>query len=1089
MANGAYTAGIARITIRPDLRNFKDDVEEGVRKALRGEKEVPLRFDDKKAKDDLADLEKKLRKEIGPLAGNIPVGIDEKSRRKAVKDLFDLQDTLSKRGKKGLKAYEKRLKDLTDQFKVQTRTLDDTFKRVQDQIAKTGAATTKAARDAEKAYSRQGKAVDRLRESEERAGAVRQKSELALGRAQRNEAELARRRKVSKKDRDDRVAARKAAEISVTEATQLERQARLARQRGEDELKRLEKSWRDAHQGQAVADAKRTQAQANLQRLTAARRGQYKNNTRASAAFAVQQQLQWYRLEDDDAARKQGKRAIDLADKYDEAAKTLARAQKKFTAAENAAVNRQLELDKVMQNYGDDTVRVANAKERKRLADEYLEEMRDVRETADIELREANREFQEQQILFDDFVQNRTARLAQDRANTARRIAAEQQRIVQVQHAAAARMVAQSKAIEAQGLIKKKFRRDYIDDIRPESSRRAAAELLRAGQVHDQALEARRRATVELTSAVRDAAIAEEHWADAQRDSAHDALALEQALAKVEAARERVRSASYRKVEADTRVATTERDYDGAVRKVNSAATNNIFSRIGQGVENIASRVWQRFGSQIIRVGGYISAVTRIATVATAALAGLAAVNVVPLIGSLAAVAKTLALLPALATAGAAAIAAIAIGGNGIGEAFKAAAKMTDNADKDSKARQKEIESAAKAQEDAQDRYENAVEGVSDAYERQQDAIRDAQNAQRDAQRTAIDGARQIQDAEEQVVDAKKNAKDAERDLARARKDAARDVRDLNDALKEGSLSEEEAALSIARARERALEVRRDPEATSLDRREADIGVRRAILNAEQTRKRNADLREQAAKANAVGIEGSDGVVSAKENLVDAREGVRDAVDNVARTREDVARANEDAAQRVADAQRSVRDSERGIRDANKAVAEAAEGIAEANEKMAEAVSGMDSTAVDEFERAMGKLSPAARRFVETARGLGDAWTDLRQSVQENLFDGMDQSLLQLTSQMPILKEGLSGIATSINTGVRSAVAALTTEQSKLDFAKTLGNTKIATDELAKSAIPLSYIWRDLATVGSEFLPRIARAVTEALQKLVLPHR
>lgn len=420
--------------------------------------------------------------------------------------------------------------------------------------------------------------------------------------------------------------------------------------------------------------------------------------------------------------------------------------------------------------------------------------------------------------------------------------------------------------------------------------------------------------------------------------------------------------------------------------------------------------------------GGLLST----ANLVKASLASIGAVNLVPLVGQIAQVGNALALLPAAATAAGAALAAIAVGSTGVLKAFKAGSDAAENA-------AKEAEQSAKSRASAQKQLQSAVESASD---------------------TQVQGARQVASAERGVESAQKSAVNAQKDLTRARKDAVDQIDDLNRALKGSVLDEREAELAVRRAKERIADVGKSGN-SKLDPDEARLGYARAIQNLEDVRIRNQELAAETQDANRKGVEGADIVAAAKERVAEADQSAVDAQRDLTQARADTAQANARAAQQVADAQESV----------------------------GEALSAGGDSA-DKYAKALGNLTPGARGFVEQVRGLGDRWKDLREATQESLFDGMGDSVVALAdTQLPTLKEGLSGIASVLNGGLKSALGVFSGDAAQKDFAHFLDNSKTATDSLAQAMKPLSQVFIDLTTVGSDFLPQIAKGLGDAAQK------
>lgn len=292
----------------------------------------------------------------------------------------------------------------------------------------------------------------------------------------------------------------------------------------------------------------------------------------------------------------------------------------------------------------------------------------------------------------------------------------------------------------------------------------------------------------------------------------------------------------------------------------------------------------------------------------------------------------------------------------------------------------------------------------------------------------AVEAAQQrVASAERGVEGAQRQSKRAQQDLNDARKDAAQRLRDMNDELKNSALDEERAALSVVQAEKRLKEAKQDRakgDADDDDVWAADLAYREAIAAMEEQRKSANILASETALANQAGIEGSREVADAKQGVLDATQG------------------EVDAQQDLANAVRDLGDAATGA-----------------------------SGGVDPFAEAMAKLSANAQEFIYAMQDLGPAWTDVRKSIQDDLFEGMGESVTKLANvQLPVLKTGLGAIASEINGGLRSAIAQFSTDSAALDFSTVLGNSADMFSGIADSMAPLSQAFMDVVTVGSEFL-------------------
>ncbi|WP_261949499.1 hypothetical protein, partial [Rhodococcus sp. T9N] len=377
-------------------------------------------------------------------------------------------------------------------------------------------------------------------------------------------------------------------------------------------------------------------------------------------------------------------------------------------------------------------------------------------------------------------------------------------------------------------------------------------------------------------------------------------------------------------------------------------------------------------------------------------------------------------------------------------EAAKNAAKTA----KQQATEARERASAAKAVASAQRGVEKAADGVA--------------RAERGVG-TALDN---VERAERGVIQAQKKAEDAQKSLTRARKDAQEQIEDLNLALKGSALDERGAELAVRRAEQQLRDLWKGGQpVTPLDVSEAVLGVDEAKQRLDEVRERNGDLREEVDAANKAGVEGSEQVISAKEAIAEADQGVIDSQKSLA-----------DSHLAVADAQAAVLDAQQNLADSQEAVIDAQQRAAEATTANADAV--------DEYAAALANLSPNARAFVEETRSLGDAWKDLRLQIQDNLFAGLGGSITDLaTNYFPILKNGLGGIATEINIGLKGALADLSSESSKLDWTNILENTRISMQPVIDGLSSLFGGLTNIASIGSDFLPGLSGSFADTMAR------
>ncbi|MBF6085226.1 transglycosylase SLT domain-containing protein [Nocardia cyriacigeorgica] len=218
-------------------------------------------------------------------------------------------------------------------------------------------------------------------------------------------------------------------------------------------------------------------------------------------------------------------------------------------------------------------------------------------------------------------------------------------------------------------------------------------------------------------------------------------------------------------------------------------------------------------------------------------------------------------------------------------------------------------------------------------------------------------------------------------------------------------------------------------------------------------------MRQDAADAAAAGVEGDEGVIAAKENVAEAVEAVALAQQDAARTVTEVAEANADAQRRISEA----------LEDQTEALQTATDAA---------------STYQQEYDRLMANLSPNARKFVEDARSMGDAWKDLRITVQDRLFAGLGDDLKVLgETRLPLVKTGLADVATGINRGLRRTLGYLSSDLAGIDLELLFSNSAVAAENAGRALEPLTRSLVGLASTGSSFLPDIMSGLADGLER------
>ncbi|MFD4740624.1 hypothetical protein ACFWNQ_25150 [Streptomyces virginiae] len=374
-----------------------------------------------------------------------------------------------------------------------------------------------------------------------------------------------------------------------------------------------------------------------------------------------------------------------------------------------------------------------------------------------------------------------------------------------------------------------------------------------------------------------------------------------------------------------------------------------------------ADRSGQRFAGVLGRIGSAAGALGPIAMRIGTIGAGLGAAA--PMAAGLVATLQNIA--PAAGLAATAvfmlgqAVAVVKLGTSGIGDALTASTKSAAAA-----------ASGAKAQASAQQSLRDAVQSAARANEQ---------------------AVRRVQDAERGLTDAQREARAAQLALNDARLEGARDLEDLNDRLASAELDQRDAVMQVADAQAELAKARAEGGFQDIER--AQLAYDRAVQRLKEQRTETGRLREETAKANAAGVEGTDAVRQAHE--------------------------------RIADTQRTLADRERDVADARQEAARtAADGIEQVR-RAQQALTEAGSGGTDPFAEAMGKLAPAARAFVQALLDLKPAWTDLKLDVQQTLMRGLAGELTRTAGAvLPVLRRGLVDSAGAMNLMGRGIMAA-----------------------------------------------------------------
>jgi hypothetical protein len=128
-------------------------------------------------------------------------------------------------------------------------------------------------------------------------------------------------------------------------------------------------------------------------------------------------------------------------------------------------------------------------------------------------------------------------------------------------------------------------------------------------------------------------------------------------------------------------------------------------------------------------------------------------------------------------------------------------------------------------------------------------------------------------------------------------------------------------------------------------------------------------------------------------------------------------------------------------------------------------------------------LSPAAQNVTLAIRDLLPAFDELRAATQDAVFDGVGTKLNQLTSQLlPQIQTLTTGVGTAFNGMFSGLSKELMTPELQGDIKAIVDNITTAFHNLEPAIAPVTRAIADLAATGSDFLPDLAKSISDAAQ-------
>ena len=408
----------------------------------------------------------------------------------------------------------------------------------------------------------------------------------------------------------------------------------------------------------------------------------------------------------------------------------------------------------------------------------------------------------------------------------------------------------------------------------------------------------------------------------------------------------------------------------------------------------------------------------------------------------------------------------------GVGDALKAQGKAAEGAAE----REKAYERATRDLADAKYNYNEVVKETERRTKRAADAIENAADAEVDARRS-------VEAAERDYQDSVQATEDALEDVTKAREEAKEAIQQLRFELEGGVISEKKARLEFEKARD-SLQRVQDLPPNSRARREAELAFAEADLNLRRAIDKNGDLRKATAKANREGISGNKNVLAAEKDLVKARQAQSDAEVNAFKASKDLTKATNAYAEAVKYAEENGELFKQNLRDlelAQRAVDDALQAQKDS----------LKSNGLDEYQKAMENLSPAAQDFVKAMEPIKQALSDLRKEMQEEFFPGFTEAVTGLAEvYIPLLRPALKDLAGELGDIAKKFKDVFTTPEKQEEIKKIFDDMVIIVGNLGDAFIDVSSGFTTLQAAFSpyvvefsEFVKKKAEAFKQSIEE------
>jgi phage-related protein len=136
------------------------------------------------------------------------------------------------------------------------------------------------------------------------------------------------------------------------------------------------------------------------------------------------------------------------------------------------------------------------------------------------------------------------------------------------------------------------------------------------------------------------------------------------------------------------------------------------------------------------------------------------------------------------------------------------------------------------------------------------------------------------------------------------------------------------------------------------------------------------------------------------------------------------------------------------------------------------------------FTKDLANLAPSAAQAAGAIQGLTGQFKSLRLDVQQQLFQGLASDIKDIGGQyLPIMKTGLSGVASSLNTFAQQTALFLKFPDTAADFSNAFGDIKVGLGNLVPAWNNVLIVVDDLVSVSTRFLPQLGTSISNVAAK------